>query len=123
METVIALGTVACNVARKLENCDEYDVYKIDHEESGEENYLQIGDFEDPEEYEKNPPSFKNFLKKASGDTLFIVSGASRPAGASLVILEYLHKKCKIDFKSNLIIKIKIHKGNLKKRVRLQLKK
>lgn len=96
METVVALGSVACNIARKFENYDEYEVYKIDHEDSKEDNYLKISDFEDPEQYEKSPPTFKNFLKKVTGEVLFIVSGASRPAGASLIILEHLHKKCKI---------------------------
>ena len=96
METIIALGTVSCNVARKFEKYEEYTTYKIDHEESKEKNYLKVEKFDNPEEYEKNGPNVKNFLKKVSGDVLFIVCGASRTASASLVGLQQIHKRCKI---------------------------
>jgi hypothetical protein len=97
METVIALGTVACNVARKFEKYTEYSVYKIDHEDSKEKKYLKIEKYGNPEEYEKSVPNVKQFLKSISGEVLFIVCGASKTSGASLVILEQIHKRCNIN--------------------------
>jgi len=96
LETVIGLGTVGCNVARKLEKYEEYEVYKIDHEESDENNYQKIKKYDDPEKYEKTVPGVKTLLKKVEGPVLFVVCGASTVAPASLVILEQIHKRCEI---------------------------
>ncbi len=97
METIVALGTVGCNVARKLEQYEQYDVYKIDHEESEEKNYQKIRKYDNPEKYEKTIPGVKTLLKKVEGSVLFVVCGASTVASASLVILEQIHKRCDIN--------------------------
>ena len=64
MEIVIGLGGVGCRIAREFERYIEYKVYKIDSEESTEENYLQISHYDSPEGYEKYPPKVKTFLRK-----------------------------------------------------------
>lgn len=97
MDKIISLGGVATRVARKFEKYPQYSIFKIDTEESKEKNYLQIESHSSPEEYENDPPKFKSFLKNIKGEVLFIVSGASICSGASLLILEYLHSKCKIN--------------------------
>jgi len=96
LETVIALGTVGCNVARKLEQHEQYQVYKIDHEESEEKNYQKIRKYDNPEKYEKTIPGVKTLLKKVEGSVLFVVCGASTVSSASLVILEQIYKRCDI---------------------------
>ena len=96
METIIALGTVACNVADKFKNYKEYEVYQIDHRPSRRKNYLKINKYSNPEDYEQNPPNVKKFLKDVKGEILFIACGASVASAASLVILQQIHKKCNI---------------------------
>lgn len=96
METVIGLGTVGCNIARKLEQYEQYEVYKIDHENVKEKNYQKIRKYDNPEKYEKNIPGVKTLLKKVEGDVLFVLCGASTVSSASLVILEQIYKRCNI---------------------------
>ena len=96
METVVALGTVACNIARKIEKYPQYEVYKIDHEEKKEAKYQKIKKYDNPEKYEKTPPGVKTLLRKAEGEALFIVCGASSTSAAALVVLQQLHKKCDV---------------------------
>ena len=115
MDKVIALGTVACNIARKLEKHEQYDVYKIDHEDRKEKNYQKIKKYEKPEKYEQTPPGVKTLLKKAEGSVLFIVCGASSVAAASLVILQQIHKKCNVN-----ILYIRPEVGLLGEKKRLQ---
>jgi len=97
VDKIISLGGVATRIARKFEKYPEYSILKIDTEDSKEKNYLRIEVRSSPEEYENDPPKFKNFLKNVKGEILFVVSGASICSGASLLILEYLHKKCDIN--------------------------
>jgi len=96
LETIIALGTVACNIAKKFEKHSEYEVYKIDHKPSKAKNYLKIEEHKRPEDYEHNPPNVGTFLESVDGEVLFVVCGASIASAAALVILQQIHEKCKI---------------------------
>ncbi len=97
MITVISLGTPACNVARELEAYSVYQVHKIDDEDlKKQKGFHKIPRLPRPEDYEGENFRVPAFLKKVSGDVLFMVSGSSRVSAASLVILEQLKQKCKI---------------------------
>jgi len=97
MEKIIALGTSACNLASHFENYEQYKVYKInDKGDRKQNNFIKIPTLNNPEDYETVNLNFKRKLTKVEGDILFMVSGCSRAAAASLVILEYLSKKCSI---------------------------
>jgi len=97
MDTIIGLGGVGCRLAREFEEFEEYKVFKIDTEDSEEKNYLKIIERQHPEEYERDPPKVKSFLKSISGDILFVVCGASVVSAASLVILQQIHGKCNVN--------------------------
>ncbi len=97
METVVALGTVACNIAKKMKRYPQYDVYSIDHEDKKEARYQKIKKYDNPEKYESTPPGVKTLFKNIEGSVLFIICGASTVSAASLVILQQLHKKCNVN--------------------------
>lgn len=97
METIVALGTVACNIAKKMKRYPQYDVYSIDHEDKKEARYQKIKKYDNPEKYESTPPGVKTLFKNIEGSVLFIVCGASTVSAASLVILQQLHKKCNVN--------------------------
>ena len=97
MEKVIALGTTACNIAEIFENYEQYQVFHIgDKINKTGPKKIKIPYFQNPEQYETEGLNFKRKLSKVQGDVLFVVNGCSAVAAASLVILEYLSKKCSI---------------------------
>jgi len=99
METIIGLGSAGCNVARRFEKHAQYKVLKIGHEKTDEKRYLRLPIYENPEDYEQNPPKVGNLFRGISEEqVLFIVCGASALASSSLIILEQLAKrKCSIN--------------------------
>ena len=97
MEKIIALGTTACNIAKLFESYDQYEVFQVgDKIEKPNPKRIKIPYFNNPEKYETESLNFKRKLSKVQGDVLFIVNGCSAVAAASLVILEYLSKRCSI---------------------------
>ena len=97
MEQVIALGTAACNLASHFESHAQYKVYRInDKGDRQEKNFIKIPTLKNPEDYETVNLNFKRKLTRVEGDVLFVVCGCSKVASASLVVLQYLHKKCNI---------------------------
>ena len=97
MDTVIGLGGIGCRIASRFESYPQYKVYKIDTLESSEKNYFRIEKKGRPEDYEANSPKVKTFLRRVSGEVLFILSGSSSAAAASLAILEQIHRKAEIN--------------------------
>lgn len=97
MEKVIALGTTACNIAEVFEGYEQYQVYHIGNKvaKTGPKR-IKLPQLQNPEDYETDNLNFKRKLSKVQGDVLFVVNGCSAVAAASLVILEYLSKKCSI---------------------------
>jgi len=111
---VIGLGKSGCAIAESLEQYPQYTIYKIDDGLKGKRCF-SFPSCDHPEEYESKTPSMKRFFSKVDGDVVFILSGASKIAGACLKILEHL-KHCNVTIiyiKPNLDIlediKIKMH--------------
>lgn len=97
MNTIIALGGAACNIAEKFLQYPQYSVYLIDSEKrKTEANFKKIAARDSHEEYEKRCPAMKSFFKNIKGSVLFIVTGSGDISGASLKILSYL-KHCRIN--------------------------
>ena len=91
---VIGLGSAGCAIADALGKYPQYEIYKIDNGLKGERCF----DFplcDHPEEYEASQPDMKGFFEGVKGEVIFVVSGAAKISGASLVILENI-KHCKI---------------------------
>ena len=95
---IIGLGAAGCNIADKFAQYPQYSVYKIDVGLKGlkKNGVYAMPEQESVEAYEKNCPSFKNFFKNVSGETLFVLSGAGDISGAALRILETI-KDCRIE--------------------------
>ena len=94
MQTIIGIGTVGCNIARKFENYAQYKVLKVDSEDIKEKKYLKLPVYESPEEYESCEVKTGNFFRGVSGEeVLIILCGASTTSGISLVLMERLVKK------------------------------
>lgn len=98
MDAVVGLGEAGCNLANSFSKHPQYKIYKID---VGLKGYKKNGIYALPKRttaqgYESECPNMKSFFKDASGDILFIVSGAGKVASASLRVLEHL-KHCNIN--------------------------
>jgi hypothetical protein len=96
MSVVIGLGETGCAIADEFKKYPQYIVYNIladTKRTSGRTKYIKpaLG----AEEYEKNCPSFKNFLRAVSGDVLLILDGAELVTAAALRILSHI-KECNI---------------------------
>ena len=104
---IVGLGSAGCAIADALGEHPQYNIYKIDtvrkgdfdfasaYEDPSGSTFFGIEEKHHPEEYEKELPSLKAFFKGIEGEVVFILSGAAKIAGASLVILQHL-KHCKI---------------------------
>jgi len=93
---IIGLGQAGCAIAEKFKQHSQYTVYKIDVGLEGE-NCFALEKQDSPEKYEKSYPKLKAFIKEIKNEVLYITS-AGMVSGASLHILEQLHKKsCKIN--------------------------
>jgi len=97
VDIIIGLGSAGCNLVDSFSVYPQYRLYKIDERLKG---YKKNGVYALPsrntaEEYESTCPSMKSFFKDASGDVLFILSGAGKVASTSLRILEQL-RHCKV---------------------------
>ena len=97
MNTIVALGTAACNIAEGFLQYPQYDVYLIDSEKrKTEANFKKIPARSSHEEYENKCPAMKSFFKNIKGSVLFIVTGSGTISGASLKVLSYL-RHCRIN--------------------------
>ena len=91
---VVGLGSAGCAIADALGKYPQYEAYKIDNGIEGE-HCFNFPSYVHPEEYESSQPDMEDFFKGVEGDVIFVVSGAAKISGASLVILEHI-KHCKI---------------------------
>jgi hypothetical protein len=100
MYTIVGLGSVGHNIVNKFLQYPEYNGYTIDcelPEEIGNSRFIELPECDHPEEYEKSIPDLSRRFNNIEGESLFVVSGASIISGAALRVLEYLHKKSKIN--------------------------
>ena len=90
MDTIIGLGSVGYRLAKAFLKHPQYKTITIDHEEG---STIRVPKFDHPEAYENNFPSIEKEIEEIEGKILLVVSGASIISGASLRILEQLHRK------------------------------
>lgn len=112
---VIGLGKAGCAIADAIGEYPQYTAYKIDNGVKGPRSF-SFPVYDHPEKYESEAPDLSGFFKNIDGDVVFVLSGASKIAGACLKILEQL-KHCSITvlyIKPNLDtledIKVKMHR-------------
>jgi len=89
---IIGLGNAGCKVATCFEKYAQYTVYKIDVDQTGENNY-DFPLFKTTEEYEEKTPDLTQFFKGVKGDILFILAGGGAISCACLNILQQLNSK------------------------------
>tara|TARA_R100000995_G_C3483802_1_gene125770 strand:- start:2777 stop:3625 length:849 start_codon:yes stop_codon:yes gene_type:complete len=97
MQTVIGLGKAGCNIADHLSQYPQYQIKKIDVGLKKTKTTFGLKHQDSPELYEKNnlPKGINNFLEGVMSETLFITS-CGAVSGASLKILQKIHKKTNI---------------------------
>ena len=90
MDAVIGLGQAGCNIADLFASHSQYEVFKIDVGLEQGARSFPMPQQNSSEEYEKNCPSMKSFLKeiKQGDNVLFIFGGGGNIAGTTLRILE-----------------------------------
>ena len=91
MSVVIALGSVACKVARNFSQYPQYKVYSYDVSDNQYVNYKQIPNCMSHENYERC--KFKFDIRTRDKDVIFIVCGAGKSSGLCLRMLEKLKNK------------------------------
>ena len=91
---VIGLGSAGCAIADALGEYPQYEIYKIDNGLKGKRCF-DFPLYDHPEEYEASQPDMRGFFEGVQGEVIFVVSGAAKISGASLVILEHI-RHCKI---------------------------
>lgn len=92
MQTVICLGSKACDVGEAFEQNNNYDVKLFDVGIEGD-NCFAIPKQESPEAYEKYCPDVSKQLANCSDVIYFITSGDSDVASCSLKILQTVKDK------------------------------
>ena len=97
MQTVIGLGKAGCNIADALSVYPQYQIKKIDVGLKKTKTTFGLKHQDSPELYESTtlPKGINNFLEGVMSETLFITSCGS-VSGASLKILQKIHKKTNI---------------------------
>jgi len=97
MQTVIGLGKAGCNIVDHLSRYPQYQIKKIDVGLKKTKTTFGLKRQDGSELYEKSnmPKGINNFLEGVMPETLFITS-CGAVSGASLKILQKIHKKTKI---------------------------
>ena len=94
MISIIGLGNAASAIAEKFADTSNYNVYLMNSNVSRASKYkFKLKKYDKPEEYEKNIPNVKKFLKGIDNDVQFIVTGASYSSNYALGILEQIKDK------------------------------
>ncbi len=98
MYTVIGLGSAGHKVVMSFLEYPQYNGYTVDCEmpEESRTIFMEIPEFDHPEEYEKGVPDLSKRFNNLGDTCLFVVCGASIVSGGSLRILEAIHKKSKV---------------------------
>jgi len=92
---IVGLGQAGCNIAECFSQHPQYNVYKLDNGLPRAKNTYPIAKRDTHEEYDKNPLKLTQFVSrmKDSQEVLFVMAGSGAISGASLQVLEHLHKK------------------------------
>lgn len=94
MISIIGLGNAASAIAEKFADTSNYNVYLMNSGVHHMSKYkFKLKKYDTPEEYEKNIPNVKKFLKGIDNDVQFIVTGASYSSNYALGILEQIKDK------------------------------
>ena len=98
MYTVIGLGSAGHKVIMSFLEYPQYNGYTVDCEmpEESRTIFVEIPEFSHPEEYEKGTPDLSKRFNNLGDTCLFVVCGASMVSGATLRVLEAIHKKSKV---------------------------
>lgn len=86
MATAIGIGNSCSKIVEKLKRYKQYNIITLD---SGKE----VKEYKNPEEYEKNCPSFKKIFKNLDEDVFVFVSASGKISGLTLRVLEQLKGK------------------------------
>ena len=95
MDKLVGLGAAGVNIVNEFSNFPQYQCYRIDAGITGlkKEGYYDVGTFNSTEEYEKNCPSVKNFLKNARPEIGLVMAGSGKISGLSLALLEQVRDR------------------------------
>ncbi len=95
MDKLIGLGSAGVNIVDKFAQYPQYKCYRFDTDLDGlkKNGYYLIDAQSGTEEYEKNCPSVKNFLKSARPEVTMVMSGCGEISGMSLSLLEQIQDR------------------------------
>jgi hypothetical protein len=95
MDKLVGLGAAGVNIVNEFANFPQYQCYRIDSGIEGlkKDGYYDISPFSSTEEYEKNCPSVKNFLKNVKPEFGFVLAGSGKISGLSLALLEQVRDR------------------------------
>ena len=95
MDKIIGLGAAGVNITNQFSQYPQYRCYRIDTDVEGlkKDGFYKIQPQNSTEQYEKNCPPIKNFLKDAKSEITMILSGCGMISGASLAILQQVRDR------------------------------
>ena len=93
MISIIGIGNSASRIAEKFKLQNNYEIYLLGSDYENSKNSFNLKAFENPEEYEKNIPNLKSFLKNANQDVQVFITGSSYSSNYALGILEQIKEK------------------------------
>ena len=97
MISIIGIGNGASAVAEKFSKTPQYNVYMLNDKVTRTSKYkFKLKRFEEPEEYEENPPDLTKFFSTVDDHVQVFIVGSSYSSNYSLTVLEQLKGK-KID--------------------------
>lgn len=92
---IIGLGKAGCSIADQFTQYPQYEIYKIDVGLAGN-RCLSVEHQIGPEEYEQSAPSFEQFFKDISGDTILVMGGSGDITALSLRIIYNIKDTCSV---------------------------
>mgnify|MGYP005993467829 CR=1 FL=1 len=94
MISLIGIGNASSAIVQKFSEISQYDIYTLNSKvEKNTKNALKLEAYNRPEEYEKNLPDVRKFLKNAKGRVQVFVMGASMSSIYSLGIQQQIQHK------------------------------
>ena len=94
MISVIGIGNAASAIASKFADLPQYEVYTMNSKvEKNSKTQFKLNTYDTPEEYEKNAPRVKKFLKNLKDHVQVFVVGSSLSSIYTLGVLEQIREK------------------------------
>jgi hypothetical protein len=95
MDKIIGLGAAGVNIVNVFKQYPQYKGYCIDVGLKGlkKDGIYALEKQDNPERYEENCPSVKNFLKGATPDLMMVLANTGHVSAASLPILEQVKER------------------------------